>query len=186
VIRAAAVAVIALGVLSGCSQPLTVDAYVAEASRAADAYVTESQNLSYDYQSTLEDDVRRIAEEGGEGAIEEATNLVSRETIAYLAVLSDAMRRYADDLDDLDAPSAVADAHDAHVAAVEAVLFAIPATRDAVESAGDIAGIQLALTSSGFADGQARWTITCSALEQAVRDQGTGLDLRCTRQDRQP
>lgn len=185
-IRASAVVVLAITLLSGCTQPLTIDAYVTEASRAADAYVTESQNLSYDYQSTLEDEVRRIAEEGGDGAIEEATNLVTRETIAYLAVLSDAMRRYASDLNDLDAPRAIADAHDAHVAAVEAVLSAIPATRDAVESAGDIAAIQLALASSGFADGQARWTITCTALEQAVRDQGSGLDLRCTRQDSQP
>lgn len=184
--RVAVVVVVAAAILSGCSQPLTVDAYVAEASRAADAYVTESQNLSYDYQSTLEDEVRRIAEEGGEGAIDEATNLVTRETIAYLAVLSDAMYRYASDLSDLDAPRAISDAHDAHVAAVEAVLASIPATRDAVESAGDIAAVQVALASSGFADGQVRWTITCTALEQAVRDQGSGLDLRCTRQDPQP
>lgn len=169
----------AVVMLTGCSSPMSIDGYADAATAATDAYVSESQSLSYDYQSTLEDGVRAIASDGEPDPAGRAVELVTHETVAYLAVLSDAMNRYLHDLEELSPPSGVSDAHAEYLGAVRFVLDAIPSTRDAVEGATDITAVQLALTTSGFADGQTRWTVACSALERAVRDQGKGIDLGC-------
>jgi hypothetical protein len=173
--------VVVVAVLGGCSSPLSVDDYADQVGAAADGYVTESQALSASYQRTVEDGVRDIAASGDDDALAQAITLVRQQTVAYLAVLSDAMARYWEALDALDPPSAIEGAHDEYVAAIDVVLRAIPDTRAAVEAATDISSVQVALTTSGFADGQTRWTTACTALEQSVRDEGRGLDLGCTR-----
>jgi hypothetical protein len=179
-----AVAVAAVGLVAvGCSTASTIDEYAASASSAADAYVTESQNLSYDYQSAVEDGVRAIADEEGEGGAERVVELVSNQTVAYLATLTDTMGRYLDALDELSPPSAVRERHEAYLDAIRFVLAAIPDARSAVEVAPDIEGIQLALSGSSFADGQVRWTGACTALEQAIRDEGGDVNLRCVRSE---
>ena len=176
--------VVALGLAcvvlaGGCSSSMTIDAYADALGGEADAYVVESQDLSYDYQRSVEDGVAALAGQDGDAPIDEAIALVRRETVAYLATLTDVTGRYLDGLEELDPPSDVANAHEAYVGAVDGVYRAIPAAREAAESAVDLDGIRLALTASGFADGQLRWRATCSALEQAVRDEGRGVDLRC-------
>ncbi len=174
-------AILCLVAAGGCSSSMTIDAYAEALGEEADAYVVESQDLSYDYQRSVEDGVAALAEAGGDDTLEAAVGLVRSETVAYLALLTDVTGRYLEGLEALEPPSEVASAHDAYVAAVDGVYRAIPSARDAAEAAPDLDGIRLALTSSGFADGQLRWTSTCTALEQAVRDEGRGVDLRCER-----
>ena len=180
-LRMTAVALCLAAVVAACSGGPTTDEYADSLGELVDGYVSESQALSFDYQSTVEDGVRDIVESGSEDAVSDATTLVARETIAYLAVLSDVMGRYLEGLDELTAPGAITDAHADFVAAVGLVYGAIPATRAAVAEAADLDGIQRALTASGFADGQLRWTAACLALEQMVRDEGRGIDLGCSR-----
>ncbi len=147
--------------------------------RYTDTYVDESQGLSFEYQSAVEDGVRRIVAEGGPDPTGEALTLVTTQTVQYLALLGDAMDRYHAAISPLVPTSEVVADHDAYAAAVEFVVSSLVPTRAAVESATSISEVQFALASSGFADGQLRWTATCTALEQVVRDQGRGIDLRC-------
>lgn len=174
------VAVIAALLVGACSaSPPSLEEYVESMERHTDAYVDESQALSFEYQSSVEDGVRRIVAEGGADPTGEALTLVTTQTVQYLALLGDAMDRYHRAIAPLvPTPEVVAD-HDSYAAAVGFVVSSLAPTRTAVESATSIGEVQLALGSSGFADGQLRWTATCSALEQAVRDQGRGIDLRC-------
>ncbi|MGI9528720.1 MAG: hypothetical protein ACR2NG_03340 [Acidimicrobiia bacterium] len=166
---------------AGCSSPMPIDEYASELSDIAEAYVVESQDLSYDYQSSVEDGVRDIVEAGQDGAESDAIELVRSETVQYLAMLSDAMGRYLEQLDALNPPDEVADQHEAYVAAVRNVYESIPDARDTVAGATSLEGVQLALTASGFADGQLRWTTTCLSLEEAVEAQGEPVTLRCVR-----
>ena len=176
--RAVAFALIALLVVA-CSQGLALGDYVDEMEAATDAYITESQGLSVDYQGTVEDAVRDLVASGVDDPEAEAVDLVRIETVRYLALLTDAMERYRFAIEDIEPSGAVAADHDAYVAAVALVVDSLPQTRDSVETASSFEEIQLALASSGFADGQLRWTAACTDLEQAVRDEGRGLDLRC-------
>lgn len=164
---------------AGCSTSATLDDYVPAAEGLSLAYVEEAQALSFDYQSSVEDGVRAIVEAGAADPETDAVTLVIDETVAYLAVLTDTMGRYLDAFDALDAPAEVAGEHDAYVSAIGVVHASLPGTRSAVQAATQLDEVQFAMTSSGFADGQLRWTASCSALEQAVRDGGTGIDLRC-------
>ena len=164
---------------ASCSGSVTVDDYVRDAEGLSLAYVEEAQSLSFDYQRSVEGGVRAIVEGGAADPETDAVMLVVDETVAYLAVLTDTMGRYLEAFDALDAPAEVASEHDDYVAAIGVVHASLPATRSAVEVATGLDEVQVAMTSSGFADGQLRWTASCSALEQAVRDQGTGIDLRC-------
>ena len=165
--------------VASCSTSATLDDYVPAAETLSLAYVEEAQALSFDYQSAVEDGVRAIVEGGATDPEVDAVTLVIDETVAYLAVLTDTMGRYLEAFDGLDAPPAIASEHDEYVSAIRVVHQALPPTRSAVRAATQLDEVQLAMTSSGFADGQLRWTASCSALEQAVRDQGTGIDLRC-------
>ena len=54
-------------------------------------------------------------------------------------------------------------------------------TKQAVEASDGLDGIQGAMTASAFSDGQPRWTAMCVALEEAVREEGRGINLRCIR-----
>jgi hypothetical protein len=170
---------LAVAVASGCSTPATLDDYVPAAEGLSAAYVEEAQALSFDYQSSVEDGVRAIVEAGATDPETDAVTLVIDETVAYLAVLTDTMGRYLDAFDALHAPTEVSGEHEAYVSAIRVVHASLPGTRSAVQVATQLDAVQLAMTSSGFADGQLRWTASCSALEQAVRDEGTGIDLRC-------
>lgn len=167
--------------VAGCSSAMTIDEYAAELSGIAEAYVVESQNLSYDYQSAVEDGVREIVEAGQDGTEATAIELVRSETVQYLAMLSDAMGRYLARLEALSPPDEVKDQHEAYVDAVRNVYEAIPEARDTVSEATSIDDVQVALTASGFADGQLRWTTTCVSLEEAVEAQGETVTLRCVR-----
>lgn len=177
------VLVVIAGALVGasCSSSMTIDEYASELPGIAEAYVVESQNLSYDYQSSVEDGVRGIVEAGEDGAEAAAVDLVRTETVQYMATLSDAMGRYLARLDALSPPDEVADQHEAYVDAVRNVYEAIPEVRDTVADATSLEDVQLALTASGFADGQIRWTTTCLSLEEAVEAQGEPVALRCVR-----
>ncbi len=172
--------------IAGCSSPLSTEQYADSIGTLTDAYVVESQNLSYDYQSSVEDGVRILVDEGGDDAATEAVALIRNESVQYLALLGDSMDRYVVALRKLSAPGPLADKHDDYVSAIVFVHEALPETRDAVAAAKDIASIQLALTSSGFADGQIRWTAACASLEEAIRSEGRGVDLRCVRPDVTP
>ncbi|HSJ71708.1 MAG TPA: hypothetical protein VLA29_08705 [Acidimicrobiia bacterium] len=162
-----------------CSASPSLEDYIASMERHTDAYVDESQSLSFEYQSAVEDGVRRIVAEGGADPTGEALMLVTSQTVQYLALLGDAMDRYHTAIEPLVPTKEVVADHDAYAAAVGSVVSSLPPTRTAVEAATSISEVQLALASSGFADGQLRWTATCSTLEQTVRDQGRGIDLRC-------
>ena len=165
--------------LAACSRGLPLGDYIEEMEATTDAYITESQGLSVDYQATVEDAVRDLVASGVDDPESEAVDLVRVETVRYLALLTDAMQRYRTAIEEPEPPGPVADAHDAYVTAVGVVVDSLPGTREAVETATSFDEIQLALASSGFADGQLRWTSACSNLEQAVRDEGRGMDLRC-------
>lgn len=178
----AALSTVAVAVVTACSSPATLDSYIGSMESATDAYVVESQALSFDYQSSVEDGVRALVaddEADDEDTEAAAIDLVRAETVGYLAQLGDAMSRYGAAITGPEVPGSVRDAHDDYVEAVGFVVGALPAARESVEAAATLDGIQRALTASGFADGQLRWTAMCSSLEQAVRDQGRGLDLQC-------
>lgn len=173
------VGVAVLVALTGCSSALPLDEYVTVMESTTDAYVTESQGLSFDYQSAVEDGVRDLVASGVENPEAEAVDLVRAETVRYLALLTDAMDRYRMGIDEPEPPGSVAEEHVAYVDAVTFVVDSLPESRAAVESAESLDDVQRALTTSGFADGQIRWTATCANLEQAVRDEGRGMDLQC-------
>lgn len=172
-------AVVAALLAVACSPAPSLEEYIESMERHTDAYVDESQALSFEYQSAVEDGVRRIVAEGGTDPTGEALTLVTTETVQYLALLGDAMDRYHTAIAPLVPTSEVVADHDAYAAAVGSVVASLPPTRTAVEAATSISDVQVALASSGFADGQLRWTATCTTLEQAVRDQARGIDLRC-------
>lgn len=173
-----ALTALVLLVTAGCSSALTVEDYVEEIEAVANAYVTEAQGLSYAYQSGVEDGVRDLLESSDdpEG---DAVELVRAETMNYLVLLEDAMLRYSESLTSMNPPDAVSEEHGAYLAAVDAVLASLPETRAAITGASSLEDVAFALGTSGFSDGQARWTATCLALEQSVRDEGKGLDLKC-------
>jgi hypothetical protein len=177
--RFALMAVVAALLAGACSPAPSLEDYIESMERHTNAYVDESQALSFEYQSAVEDGVRRIVAEGGADPTGEALTLVTTQTVQYLALLGDAMDRYHTAIAPLIPTTEVVADHDAYAAAVGSVVSSLPPTRLAVEEATSISDVQLALASSGFADGQLRWTATCSALEQTVRDQGRGIDLRC-------
>ena len=179
--RGSILAFAAVLVAAGCSSSMPIDEYAAELSQIAEDYVVESQDLSYDYQSSVEDGVREIVEAGQDDAAESAVELVRTETVQYFAMLSDAMGRYLDRLDELSPPGEVSAEHDAYVAAVRNVYGSIPDARDTVAEASSLEDVQLSLTASGFADGQLRWTTTCVSLEEAIKEQGQDVTLRCIR-----
>ena len=176
-----AVALVALvGLLvAACSSPVSLDEYIDTMESASSAYVTEAQERSFQYQSTVEDGVRDLVADESADPLSEAAELVRTETVRYLAYLGDAMSRYRDAIVEAAPPAEIAEAHEAFGSAVAAVVDGVPATRAAVEAAETLDGIQQSLGASQLADGQPRWTATCRALEQAVRDQGRGIDLRC-------
>ena len=167
---------------SACaSSGQTLDEYADALTTETDAYVVESQNLSYDYQSGVEDGARELLATDVDDPETAVTTLFRQGTVEYLALLTDAMLRYLTALKAMEPPSDVAEAHDAFVSAVTAVGDAIPDAKAAVEEASDLDGIQRGLTASGFADGQFRWTATCQSLEAAIVDAGRAMDLRCVR-----
>lgn len=174
---AAAVALVA----TACSNPMPLDEYAELLTTTTDGYVVESQNLSYDYQKAVEDGAREIVASGADDAEEQVLILARQQTAQYLGLLSDAMLRYHAALSEMEPPGEVADAHGQFVDAVGAVLKALPAAKQGVEDAESLDEIQQALTASGFADGQFRWTATCSSLEQSIKDAGQAVNLRCVK-----
>ena len=180
------VAVLSLAtILAACStvSPLSIEEYADAAGAATDSYVAETQQLSYAYQQTVQREVEDIVASGVDTAVADATALVRSETVQYLALLDDAIVRYVATLDEMAPPGAVEDAHDSYVEVVQSVRITLPDMRDAVAASESIDGIQTALVGAGFSDGQAAWVAKCGTLEQAVRDQGRGLDLKCMRRD---
>ncbi len=168
-------------IVAACSSSQTLDEYADALSTQTDAYVVESQNLSYDFQSEVEDGTRDVLAAGSEDPEAEVLVLFREGTVAYLALLGDAMLRYRTSLEELMPPGDVAEQHAAFLAAVVAVSDAIPEAKVAVEGATSLDDVQRALTASGFADGQPRWTGTCQTLEAAVVDAGRAMNLRCVR-----
>ena len=168
--------------LVGCTQPaLSVDAYASSLELSADAYVADAQSLSSGYQDRVIDEVRSVLESDPDDAASRAVEITSGATTDYLSVLADDMLVFVDTMEGLNPPPEVREEHDEFVAAVRSVNQSIPATIDVVATADSIDEIRFALTSSGFADGQIRWTAACTALENAVRSMGTGIDIGCIR-----
>ncbi len=167
---------------AACSQPTqSVEAYADAMEGVVDTYVAESQDLSTRYQASVEDDIKAMVQQRPSDPEAVAVEIASSATTNYLAVLADAMQRFIEGMESLRPPPTVRAAHEEFIAAVRSVHRAIPSTRDAVLEADSIESVGLALTSSGFADGQIRWTAACTALEAAARELGTGLDLGCVR-----
>jgi hypothetical protein len=155
--------------------------YAAVLGEHTDDYIQESQNLSVAFHSTVEDEIKVLAESGEGDVVALATDVTRQETAQYLAVLEDAMTRYVEALGSMSPPRGLVDAHDAYVEALDAVRSSMPETRARVGEATDLTGIQTAITGSGFSDGQLRLRAACSSLEAAVRQEGHGVDLGCTR-----
>lgn len=172
--------------LGACSASMSLDDYAETMTASTEAYVVESQNLSYDYQSAVEDGVRAIVESGDDDAAAQATELMRRSTVEYLALLLDAMGRFVEQIDGLDAPADLAEDHDEYLAAVWSVYGAIPEAQDQVRSAESLEDIERAFTASTFADGQPRWTASCERLEVAIVEAGGSVDLRCVRTEPRP
>lgn len=167
---------------SACGEPaLTVQEYATAIEAGTDAYISEAQGLSLVFHQTVEDEIALLAAEGEGDLLVRATNVTKRETAQYLALLEDAMLRYVSALKLLRPPPTISEVHEAYVLAFASVQESMPETRDAVGSAEDLDGIQIAITGSGFSDGQLRLRTACVALETAVRAEGQGLDLGCTR-----
>ena len=165
---------------------MSVEAYAAAIEVASAVYIDEAQSLSAAYQASVEDEVRAVVEEAPDVAQGRVVEIATTATANYLALLSDAMGRFVTAIEELRPPTGIEAAHDEFVAAVGSVHRSLPATRDAVAQADSLASVRFALTSSGFADGQGRWTAACTALEEAVRGEGTGVDLGCVRRDLAP
>jgi len=169
-------------VLGACAiPPMTVDEYAEALNGATEDYVGESQALSTAFQKTVEEEIAELADAGEGNLIALATGVTSREMIQYFALLEDAMERYGKELDGMRPPVNLGELHDDYLSAIESVRIALPETRDNVAEAHDLVGIQEAITGSGFADGQLRLQSSCLALEEAVRAEGHGADLACTR-----
>lgn len=177
--------VILVAVAAGCAATpeMSVAEYAEAAAETTAAYVAETQQLSYAYQQTVEREVEEIVASKADTAVEDATALVSTETVQYLALLDDAIVRYLAALNELAPPAPIEDAHGAYLEIVDSVRSTLPGMRDSVAAATSIEGIQAALVGAGFSDGQAAWVARCGVLEQAVRDQGRGIDLKCVRRD---
>ncbi len=174
-------------IVSACAQStMSVEAYSAAMEIASDAYVQEAQSLSALYQASVEDDVRAAVKDDPDVAEDRVVQIVTTATSNYLTLLADAMARFVVEMDELRPPAGIDSVHDEFVAAVGSVQGSLPGTRDAVAQADSLVSVRYALTSSGFADGQDRWTAACTALEEAVRAQGTGIDLGCVRRDLAP
>lgn len=170
--------------LSACSgvEPTLAD-FARQTSDAAEAYVEESQQLSSSYQRTVEIKVQDIVATGGDSKVEQATELVLTETVAYLAVLTDAMGRYVDEFTSVAVPSSVEEERNGYVSVLTGAYNSLPDLRDDVAASTGIPEIQRVLVSSAFADSQPALESSCLALEQSVRDQGQGIDLKCVRSD---
>lgn len=181
--RAGLVVIGLLGVVvSSCGAPsLSAAEYAAVLQEETDAYILEAQRLSVSFQRTVEDEIALLAASGEGDLLSQATDVTSRETVLYLALLEDAMVRYQDALALLNVPSALLESHGAYVLAIESVQISLPATREAIGRAADLNAIQVAITGSGFNDGQLRLRAACSSLESAVRSEGHGVDLGCVR-----
>jgi hypothetical protein len=154
--------------------------------RAADAYVADAQSLSSGYQDRVIDEIRTMLESGRDDAATRAVEITSAATTDYLGVLADDMLVFVDTVDALNPPTEIGEEHDEFVAAIRSVHESIPATVEAVSESDSIDGIRFALTSSGFADGQIRWTAACVTLETAVRSLGQGIDIGCVRPEIAP
>jgi hypothetical protein len=174
-------------VASACAQPaMSVESYASEMETIAGDYVAEAQGLSAQYQRSVEDEVRAVVADDPSAAEARVVEITTEATVNYLALLGDSMNRFITSMDELRPPEGIEPAHDEFVGAVASVYGALPASRDAVGQATSLSEVRLALTGSGFADGQIRWTAACTSLEAAVRSQGTGLDLGCVRQEVTP
>lgn len=168
--------------LGACTTPpMTIEEYAGALNAATEDYVGESQTLSVAFHRAVEDQVAELAEAGQGNLIALATGVTSREMIQYLALLEDAMARYGEELDEMHPPADLNGPHDDYLVAIELIRIALLPTRVSVGEAHDLDGIQEAITSSGFADGQLRLQSSCLALEEAVRADGQGVDLGCTR-----
>lgn len=168
--------------LVGCSQAaLPVEEYVQAMEATADVYVADSQELSMVYQDQVIREITEIAQSAPPDADILATGIARSATMDYLDVLAKQMLRFVDDIETLAPPPGIGEEHDEFVAAVRSVHSAMSRTVADVAQADSLDDIRLALTASGFADGQIRWTAACTALESSVRSLGSGLDLRCER-----
>jgi hypothetical protein len=179
----AVAAMMAVGVVACSGTPPSVASFAEAATDSSQAYVRESQQISSSYQRTVEIKVLDIVATGPDTSIDEATNLVRTETVAYLALLTDALGRYVDDFSAIEVPDAIRSERDTYLNILSRSRDAIPTMRDAVSGAGTIPDIQRVLVSSALADAQIALENSCLALEQAVRDQGQGIDLKCARSD---
>ncbi|GMQ92937.1 MAG: hypothetical protein BMS9Abin12_0414 [Acidimicrobiia bacterium] len=182
-LRRPAAVIAAVGiVVSACSGPaLSPSAYAEVIERATDDYIERSQALSVAFQSTVEQEVALIVETDVEDPVAAAIDVTKREMVLYLALLEDAMGRYIEQLSQIAPPESLVQVHDDYVTAVQVVQRGMPETRASVESAFQLDGIEAAIAGSGLQDGQYRLAKTCMSLEAAVRAEGHGLDLGCTR-----
>lgn len=168
--------------LAGCSAgALPMGEYVDAMETAAVVYVADSQDLSVQYQDQVISEITEMAQSEPPDADILAVGITRSATTDYLDVLADQMLRFVDDMEAMTPPTAVGEDHDEFVAAVRSVYTAMPRTITEVGNADSLDGIRLALTASGFADGQIRWTAACTTLESSVRATGSGLDLGCVR-----
>ena len=173
--------------LVGCVQPaLSVEAYATSLELASDAYVADAQRLSTGYQDQVIDEIRTMIESSPDDAASRAVGITSAATTDYLGVLADDMLVFLDSVDELNPPSEISEQHEEFVAAIRSVHESIPGTIDVVRESDSIDGFRFALTSSGFADGQIRWTAACTSLEMAVRSLGQGIDIGCVRPEIAP
>lgn len=86
-------------------------------------------------------------------------------------------------MDALAPPDDVAAEHDEAVAALRASRAAIDPTIAAINQVTALADLEPVLAGSAFADSRVRLESSCTALEQAGRDNGVEVDLDCPGED---
>ena len=155
--------------------------YADEITEVTGAYVLETQEISFRYQSAVERQVEALTSSGTTADLDGAMTIVRSETANFLALLDDAMTRYHTDVSEMEPPLEVVDRHDAYVAIIASVRSTLPASRDALAETTNFEEVLASLVGSGFADGQQAWTAACQSLESAIREAGRGADLKCVR-----
>ncbi len=123
---------------------------------------------------------------------DEATAAAGLETLTTVAVnatrtsfelTAAELDQFISTMDALEPPDEVAAEHEEAIAALRASRAAIDPTIDAVNQITALADLEPVLAGSAFADSRVRLESSCTALEQAGRDNGVEVDLDCPGED---
>jgi hypothetical protein len=181
--RAVAALCAAVVVLAACSSNgMPLDEYAAAVEGEATDYADEVSSLFEQNVGDLDTAVSRLQDEvEGEALVAAALAETARLASMLFAGISDASDRFVADLDALDAPASLEAEHRAYLDALAASREGAGALLPDLAAATTFDDIDRAIGSSGFSDAQPRVDAACKNLQQAIREQGPSVDLRCIR-----